>query len=87
MAFFALAAIGYILAFVPGLPGAEIPARHPVYTAAEYETLNVMDAIGSALAEFLLGGLLGIIGGTLGGSAGILLERTGRGPDISAPVP
>jgi uncharacterized protein (TIGR03435 family) len=84
MVFLAGATLGYILAFVPGLPGAEIPSADHVYTAAEFQRLNVLDALGGAFAHlFGIGGLFGAISGTLGGWAGILLERTGRGPEAS----
>jgi hypothetical protein len=85
IAFFALAVIGYVLALVPGLPGAEIPSADHVYTAAEFERLNVIDALGGALAHlFLFGGVFSVVGGTVGGCAGILLARAGRGADVSA---
>jgi hypothetical protein len=101
MTFLALAAIGYILAFVPGLPGAEIPsfAEHlyttlesqrvnivdHVYTALEYQRLNVFDALGGGLAFlFGFGGIFSTVAGLVGGCAGILLERTGRIPDVSS---
>jgi len=90
MAFLALAAIGYILAFVPGLPGAEFPKVDHIllhdnnYTPADFELLNVSDALGGALA-FLFGicPLFGGIGGTFLGWAGIQLARTGGPPDVS----
>lgn len=79
MVFLALAAIGYLCAFVPGLPGAEIPSANHAYTAAEFERLNVTDALGGAFA-FLFAGcpVFGVIGGTVVGWAGIRLERTGH---------
>jgi hypothetical protein len=74
-------AMGYILAFVPGLPGAEIPANH-AYNPVEYQRLNVSDTLGGGLAHlFGFGGIFSVISGTIGGLAGILLARTGRGPE------
>ena len=75
--FLGFMAFGYILAFVPGLPGAEIPANYP-YTAVEYQQANVGDGLGGAFFGLFLGGIFGVIGGTVGGLAGILLARTGR---------
>jgi hypothetical protein len=84
MAFLSAAVIGYILAFIPGLPGAEIRSTDHIYTAAEYQRVNVMDALGGALAHlFLIGGVFGVVGGTVGGCAGILLARTERGANVS----
>jgi hypothetical protein len=78
--FLGFMAFGYLLAFVPGLPGAEIP-KDPGYTALEYQRLNVSDTLGYGLGHlFLFGGILSMIGGAVGGLAGILLARTGRGP-------
>jgi hypothetical protein len=83
MAFLSLAAVGYILAFVPGLPGAEIPPAE-LYTTLDYERLNVFDALGGGIAHlFGFGGVFATLSGMLGGCAGILLERTGRIPDPS----
>jgi hypothetical protein len=79
MAFLSTVIIGYILAFIPGLPGAEIPSTDHVYTATEFQRVNVMDALGGALAHlFLIGGVFSVVGGTVGGCAGILLARTER---------
>lgn len=79
--FLGLVAIGYVLAFVPGFPGAEIPSSNHVYTAREYEYANVSDVLGGSFAHlFLINGALGVICGTIGSCAAILLERTGRGP-------
>ncbi len=81
MVFVALMAFGYVLAFVPGLPGAEIP-KTPSYTATEYQRLNIFDVLGGSLAHlFVIGGLLGTIDGMVGGCAGILLARTGLSPE------
>lgn len=76
---FVLMAFGYVWAYAPGLPGAEIP-QHDGYTAAEYAELNVSDTLGGGLVFLFEGGVFGLIGGALGGFAGILLARTGRGP-------
>jgi uncharacterized protein (TIGR03435 family) len=79
VAFLGCMVFGYILAFVPGLPGAEIPAYHP-YTAVEYQQENVADSLGGGSFQlFVFGGIFSVIGGTVGGLAGILLARTGRG--------
>jgi hypothetical protein len=87
MTFLGLLAIGYVLAFVPGFPGAEIPSSNHVYTAREYEYANVSDVLGGSFAHlFLINGALGVIGGTIGSCAAILLERTGKGPEASDPA-
>jgi hypothetical protein len=79
MTFFAFVVLGYILAFVPGFPGAEIPRNQP-YTAAEFQEVNVMESLGGGLwSLFYLGGAYAVLGGAVGGLAGILLARTGRG--------
>jgi hypothetical protein len=76
MAFLALAVVGYICAFFPGFPGAEIPPPGHVYTAEEFQRINVMDAMGGELAHlFLIGGLFGTIEGVLGGCFGIWWVR------------
>ena len=83
MVFLAGMALGYILAYVPGLPGAEIPANH-AYTALEYEQSNVADTFGGALVHlFFFSGIFSVIGGTAGGFAGLLFVRTGEAPDTS----
>jgi len=77
LVFFALAPMGYIQGMIPGLPGAEIPSAQP-YTAAQYLAVNVMDALGGAMAFlFMICPLLGVAGGIVGGWAGIRLARTG----------
>jgi hypothetical protein len=84
MSFIAAAVIGYILAFVPGFPGAEIPPAGHIYTAQEYQLLNVGDALGGAVALlFLICGAFGVVCGTVGGFVGSLLEGTGDGRDVS----
>jgi hypothetical protein len=81
MACLALAAIGYICALVPGFPGAEIPPGR-FYTAEEYQRLNVMDALGGALAHlFVIGGIVGTIEGAAGGCAEVLLARAAHKRD------
>jgi hypothetical protein len=85
MAFLAVAALGYILAFFPGLPGAEIPSTTRAYTATQFQQLNVEDALGGALAQlFLFGGVFSVIGGTVGGYAGILLTHGGPKRNVSS---
>jgi hypothetical protein len=85
--FFVLTTSGYILGLVPGFPGAEIP-KTPVYTAAEYERVNVMDALGGAMAFlFMICPLSGLVGGTFGGWAGIRLARTGGPPETHTQTP
>jgi hypothetical protein len=80
MSFLALATVGYVLAFIPGLPGAEIP-KEP-YTADQFQALNVADAMGGALTHFLiLGAVFCAVAGGIGAASGIALERTGRAPD------
>jgi hypothetical protein len=87
MTFLGLVAIGYVLAFVPGFPGAEIPSFDHAYTAREYEYANVSDVLGGSFAHlFLINGAFAVIGGTIGSCAAILLGRTGRGPEASDPV-
>jgi hypothetical protein len=77
----ALMAFGYVWAYVPGVPGAEIP-RHAGYTAAEYAEVNLSDTLGGGLFFlFVFCGTFGVIGGALGGLTGVLLARTGRGPE------
>jgi hypothetical protein len=84
MAFLALAVIGYILAFIPGLPGAETPAKDRIYTEAEFKRINVMDALGGALAHlFLIGGICGSVEGAAGGCAEVLLARAAHKLDRS----
>ena len=83
MVFFILTAIGYVLAFVPGLPGAEFPKINHIYISGEFELVNVSDALGGSLAIlFGLCPLFGGIGGTFLGWAGIQLARTGGPPDV-----
>jgi hypothetical protein len=81
MLFPALTLIGYLCAFIPGLPGAEIP-RSLTYTATEFQSLNVFDALGGAFSLFIFEGIFGLVAGTIGATAGILLERTGHDPDM-----
>jgi hypothetical protein len=87
MTFMGLVVIGYVLAFIPGFPGAEIPSFDHVYTATEYEYANVSDVLGGGFAHlFLINGALTVVVGTIGSCAAILLERTGRGHDVSDPT-
>src|SRR5262249_25885421 len=52
-------ALGYILAFFPGFPGAEIPSKTHAYTALEFQQLNVADVLGGAsVGLFVFGGLI-----------------------------
>ena len=74
---FGLIVLGYILAFIPGLPGAEIPAMK-AYTAMEYQTLNVGDVIGGATVFLFFLSVFSPVAGWLGGWAGLLIARTGR---------
>jgi hypothetical protein len=71
--------VGYLPAFVPGLPGFGIPANHG-FAAVEIQEA-VGDALVSGYLHVVLGSVFNVIGGTLGGFAGILVGRTGRGPD------
>lgn len=83
LAFMGLMAVGYILAFVPGLPGAEIPSNNRAYTAREYEYANVSDVLGGSLGHlFIINGAFGVIAGLIGSCAAIRLERTGRDPKL-----
>lgn len=87
MTFMGLVVIGYVLAFIPGFPGAEIPSLDHVYTVPEYEYANVSDVLGGGFAHlFLINGALTVVVGTIGSCAAILLERTGRGHDVSDPT-
>jgi hypothetical protein len=84
MSFLALAGVGYVLAFIPGLPGAEMP-REP-YTAEQFQALNVSDAMGGALTHLvILGAVFCSIAGAIGAASGIVLERAGRAPDTACP--
>jgi hypothetical protein len=83
--FLLLMAFGYILAFVPGIPGAEIPRNH-TYTAVEYQEINVSDTLGGGLFQLFGGAAFSVVGATVGGIAGILLTRTGRGDEVSHQV-
>jgi hypothetical protein len=75
MVFLVLAVSGYIGAFSG--TGDEIP-RTPFYIAAEYQRVNIFDALGAGLVHlFGFGGLLGTVQGTIGG----LLVRTGLSPE------
>src|SRR5262249_43830440 len=57
--FLGLVTLGYILAFFPGFPGAEIPSKTRAYTALEFQQLNVADALGGAcVGLFVFGGLI-----------------------------
>jgi hypothetical protein len=86
MAFMALSAVGYILAYFPGLPGAEIPMG--TYSAEQFQALNVGDAMGGALSHLLAtGAVFCSIAGAAGAAAGILLERTGRAPSLATRTP
>jgi len=76
--FFGLIALGYILAFFPGFPGAEIPSKTHAYTALEFQQLNVADVLDGAIVGFFFGGLICPVTGWVGGCAGLLLARTGR---------
>jgi hypothetical protein len=97
MVFFVIVAFGYVLALVPGRPGAEFPKKAHIYApaagraisstemAAESEMLDVSDALGGAF--FVLFGfcpLFGGIGGRFFGWTGIMLARTGGPPDEPA---
>jgi len=87
IAFAVLAAIGYLIVFMPWLPGAEIPKTDRAYTAAEFEELNVTDAMGGALTHLLiLGAILCSLAGVVGGAVGIMFDRTG-GPRESPSHP
>jgi hypothetical protein len=79
--FLGLVALGYILAFFPGFPGAEIPSKTHVYTALEFQQLNVADVLDGAMGMFVFGGLICPLMGWVGGCAGLLLARTGRPPE------
>jgi tetratricopeptide (TPR) repeat protein len=71
----------YAGALIIGLPGAEIPSN-PAYAAVEYQRANMIDTLrGGLIHLFLFGGVFSVIFGTVGGLAGILAARTGRGPD------
>jgi hypothetical protein len=76
--FFGLVALGYILAFFPGFPGAEIPSKTHAYTALEFQQLNVADVLDGAMVLFVFSGLICPLIGWFGGCAGLLLARTGR---------
>jgi hypothetical protein len=69
--------LGYLPAFVPGLPGFGIPANHG------FAAVEIQEAVGTALVighwHVLLSSVFSVIGGVVGGLAGILLARTGRG--------
>lgn len=76
--FLGLITLGYILAFFPGFPGAEIPSKTHAYTTLEFQELNVADVLDGSMAIFLFSGLISPLIGWLGGCAGFLLARTGR---------
>jgi hypothetical protein len=78
--FLGLMAYGYILAFIPGIPGAEFP-KHSPYTAFEYQVANVGDVLGGGLAMGTFGLVEGVIAGIVGGVLGMLLTATGRSPE------
>jgi hypothetical protein len=78
--FLGIMAMGYLHAFVPGLPGAEIPKNHP-YTVVEYQQRNVGDNLGGGLVQLFYIGAFSVIGATLSGLTGMLLVRTGRTPE------
>jgi hypothetical protein len=81
------AALVYVLTFIFGLPGDEVP-RTPFYTIAELHRVNIFDSLGNALVHlFLFGGALGAIAGMAGGCAIILLARTGFSPEEKRRLP
>ena len=56
--------MGYIHAFIPGLPGEIL--------SSQYQRANVGETLGFGLVHlFVIGGIFSVIGGTLGGVAGI----------------
>jgi uncharacterized protein (TIGR03435 family) len=79
MLFLGLMAYGYILAFIPGIPGAEFPPIHP-YTAMEYQRANVGDTLGGGLAMMIFGFGFEVLGATVGSWLGMMLARTGGDP-------
>jgi uncharacterized protein (TIGR03435 family) len=83
--FLGMMAYGYILAFIPGIPGAEFPPSHP-YTAIEYQRANVGDTLGGGLAMMIFGFGFEIAGATLGSWAGMMLARTGGDPKTSGRI-
>ena len=83
--FLGFMAMGYVHAFVPGLPGAEIPKNHP-YTAVEYQQANVSDNLGGGLGQLFFIGAFSVIGATLSGLTGMLLVRTGYPPEESRKI-
>jgi hypothetical protein len=82
MVFLSLAAFGYLLAFVHGIPGAEFPSGGHPYTEFEYQRINVFDALGGALVYLFGGCVISTATGIMGGCVGMLLERTGRIPNV-----
>lgn len=76
-AFFGLAIVGYVMAFVPWLPGAEFP-KAAQFTTQEFRFLNVTDGLGGAISHLVLGILWGVVAGIMGGTAATVVERSGR---------
>ncbi len=80
--FLVLAVFAYIGAFDG--TGDEIP-RTAFYTAAEYQRVNLFDALGAGLVNlFLFGGFLGSICGFIGGC---VLSQTGLSPEEKSRLP
>jgi hypothetical protein len=78
MTFVALAAAGYIVALIPGLPGAEMPANG-AGTEAELERHNVGEYMAAAINHLVgVGAVFCSVAGAVGGALGILVARAGR---------
>gem|GEM_PF-1443286 len=73
-----LAALGYVLAFIPGMPGAEISSLRWGFTSEESRQFNIGNAMGGALFYLVSGSILGLAGGIIGGLIGIPLDRSDR---------
>ena len=87
IAFLVIATVGYILALLPGLPGAETPSGGRVFTGAELEQFRVLDALAAAVNHLLpVGAIYCTVAGAVGASIGLLLERTGRSTTAALPT-
>lgn len=74
MVFLAFAVVGYIVAFVPGLLGAEI--------SGEFQSKAIFNSLAMGISHlFVVGGVLGTFNGMIAGCASILLARTGLTPE------
>ena len=90
MVFLAFAAFGCILAFVPGLPGAEtvtLEGYFRILSGMSWEVFEFPHTPGGMLSHvFGTGAFSGAIGGLIGGCT-VLIARTGLSPEEKRRLP